>query len=134
MYTPQVISNNYKTKSLFVNLSKNLRIFLSVSLCINSRLNREVLLRPNLVRRYPRHEVKTTRRDFFGNRSGFIKIQILSDLFLDFFIIIFLMGCIFSFKYCTFSILTASNKTENSLLNTICSTMIAQFIYFLSNF
>ena len=87
-----------------------------VCLCTNSW---KVLLIPILVWRYPRYGVRTLQRDFFENRSRFLKIQFLSDLFLYFFI------TIFSSKYSTFLVLTASNRTENSLLNSICCTMIA---------
>ena len=46
---------------------------------------REVLLKPNLIRRYPKYEVRILRRGFFENRSRFVKIQILTDCFSGFF-------------------------------------------------
>ena len=59
---------------------------------------REVLLIPNLVWRYPGYGVRTPWRDFFQNRSGLLKIQILSEIFFIFFPIkTFLMGCIFPY-------------------------------------
>ena len=94
----KIISNNNKNKEFVCE---------SICLCTNSRQNGYQIW----------YGARTHRGNLFKNRSGFLKIQILSDFFLIF-SIIFLMDCIFSSKYC--SVLTESNRTENSLLNTMC--------------
>ena len=44
------------------------------------------------------------------------------------------MGCIFSSKHSTFSVLTASNRKGNFLLNAFCCTVIVKYTDFKSNF
>ena len=97
---------------IYNNKAKNFSVFESVCPCANSRLN------GNSYWYLIWYGVSAPRRVFFENRSRFLKIQILSYFFWIFSIIIFLMGWIFSSKYCTFSVLAASNRTDNSLLNT----------------
>ena len=77
-----LISNNNETMSFSVNLSVNLRIYLSE---YKLTPKQEVILIPNLVWRYIRHGEKTTQADFFENQSEFLNIQILSDFFSGFF-------------------------------------------------
>ena len=98
VYTLQckIISNNNKTNNLSVN-----------KLVDKLMLKREVLLIPNLVWRFPGCWGRAFQRDFYKNPSKFLNSKNFSYFFVCVCDNYFLMVCIFSSKYCTFSVLTA---------------------------
>ena len=115
----QAISSNNKIKSLCVNL------------CANSRLNGKFYWYQIS---YGDTQVwnKNISKSFFFSKiyQYFFKFQILINFFSGFFITLFLIVSTFFLKHCTFSFLTASNRMENSLLNTSCCIMITKFLGF----